>query len=310
MLPYLHFHLHSYSRILIRIMRLHLFVILSFHRNDEARKQGKPAKHRLQFRSKKQQQTITIRAQNCKENLRFYPRILHTKAMTSEPAPGRTGSRGRSGGSNSSGGDPSGDGPRPGTPRPPRAPPSQVNRLDHLFHVYVTYYFRFTIPSLQQPSSSPSSSLTSSQHVAFSQSRQPVKKRRKKGKKRKGMKKKGKKKKAVPQPQRPTAASPQPVAVAPSVQQQPPSQQPFPRGPHPRKKSQSHPPLHPEHQRKKCNWPNKEGLVACDSKLTWDRQLRQWTFHWVYEKQPLSESQPEEVRACSLDPGVRTFLTW
>ena len=99
----------------------------------------------------------SIRAQDCQKNLRFCPRLLHTKAMTSVPAPGRMDVCGRSRGSNSSGNDPSGDGPRPGTPQPLRArrapspppcaePSKQVIRLDHLFHcirnipVSVTYH--------------------------------------------------------------------------------------------------------------------------------------------------------------------------
>jgi len=48
-----------------------------------------------------------------------------------------------------------------------------------------------------------------------------------------------------------------------------------------------------------------------DSKLSYDRQLRQWTFVWVYGKEvaPARKDQAA-VNVCAIDPGVRTFLTW
>lgn len=82
---------------------------------------------------------------------------------------------------------------------------------------------------------------------------------------------------------------------------------------HPRRKDPtSHPPLHHEHRKRNHNWPNLEGRISCDSKLTWDRSQGQWTFVWVYEKPRAipHENQVGGVRVCSLDPGVRTFLTW
>jgi hypothetical protein len=78
---------------------------------------------------------------------------------------------------------------------------------------------------------------------------------------------------------------------------------------HPRHKTKS--PLHHEHRRKNHHWPNDEGLVEMDSKLSYDRQLRQWTFIWVYGKEvaPARDNQAA-VNLCAIDPGVRTFLTW
>jgi len=48
-----------------------------------------------------------------------------------------------------------------------------------------------------------------------------------------------------------------------------------------------------------------------DSKLQYNRQLKQWTFFWTYGKNaaPPRENQAE-VNICAVDPGVRTFLTW
>jgi hypothetical protein len=79
---------------------------------------------------------------------------------------------------------------------------------------------------------------------------------------------------------------------------------------HPRHKTK--PPLHHEHRRKNHHWPNEEGLVEIDSKLSYNRQLRQWTFIWVYSKEvaPARENQAGTVNTCAIDPGVRTFLTW
>jgi hypothetical protein len=58
---------------------------LVVRRNEEARKEGKPASHKLSFRTLKQaREVIVIRSQNCVDGLRFYPRKLHTKAVTSE----------------------------------------------------------------------------------------------------------------------------------------------------------------------------------------------------------------------------------
>ena len=44
------------------------------------------------------------------------------------------------------------------------------------------------------------------------------------------------------------------------------------------------PPLHHEHRRKNNGWPNQEGIVTLDSKLSYNKKLRQWTFIWVYGK--------------------------
>ena len=52
-------------------------------RNQEARAAGQQPCHRLSFRRRKAPcQTITIREQNCIEHLKFYPRLLHTCAIT------------------------------------------------------------------------------------------------------------------------------------------------------------------------------------------------------------------------------------
>ncbi|CAG8659502.1 2354_t:CDS:2, partial [Ambispora gerdemannii] len=48
------------------------------------------------------------------------------------------------------------------------------------------------------------------------------------------------------------------------------------------------------------------------SKLMWDQHQQQWTFILVYEKSKVTshENQVGGLRVCSLDPGVRTFMTW
>jgi len=82
---------------------------------------------------------------------------------------------------------------------------------------------------------------------------------------------------------------------------------------HPRRKDPTtHPPLHHEHRKHNNNWPNPDGCVDCDSKLTYNRKLKQWTFIWVYEKDRPTphENQVGGLEVCSLDPGVRTFQTW
>src|SRR6184192_43181 len=62
---------------------------LVIHRNTQAQTLGQSTRHRLWFRSRKQQlQTITIRVQNCQEDLRFYPRKLHTREQLSDDPPG------------------------------------------------------------------------------------------------------------------------------------------------------------------------------------------------------------------------------
>ena len=80
---------------------------------------------------------------------------------------------------------------------------------------------------------------------------------------------------------------------------------------HKRHKHETKPPLHHEHRRRNHDWPNEEGEVGMDSKLQYNRQLKQWTFFWVYGKNaaPPCENQAE-VNICAVDPGVRTFLTW
>src|SRR4051794_5515357 len=51
-------------------------------RNKEALTQKRPVKHRLSFASKKNdRQSITIRAQYCREPLKFYVRLLHNKTI-------------------------------------------------------------------------------------------------------------------------------------------------------------------------------------------------------------------------------------
>jgi len=78
---------------------------------------------------------------------------------------------------------------------------------------------------------------------------------------------------------------------------------------HPRHKTK--PPLHHEHRRRNNHWPNNEGQVEMDSKLSYNKHLKQWTFIWIYGKEivPIRENQAE-VKVCAIDPGVRTFSTW
>src|SRR3954465_15014306 len=49
-----------------------------------------------------------------------------------------------------------------------------------------------------------------------------------------------------------------------------------------------------------------------DSRLIYDRKLQHWTLAWVYGKQAVSphDNQVEDLSITSIDPGVRTFLTW
>ncbi|CAG8495151.1 23569_t:CDS:2 [Gigaspora margarita] len=52
---------------------------------------------------------------------------------------------------------------------------------------------------------------------------------------------------------------------------------------YPRYKSNNiKPPLHHEHHRKNNGWPNREGKVMLDSKLSYNKRLGQWSFVWVY----------------------------
>ncbi|RUS12825.1 hypothetical protein BC938DRAFT_478386 [Jimgerdemannia flammicorona] len=71
-------------------------------------------------------------------------------------------------------------------------------------------------------------------------------------------------------------------------------------------------PLHHEHCRRNNSWPNAEGEILMDSRLIYDRKLQHWTFVWVYGKQAVKpcDNQAEDLSVASIDPGVRTFLTW
>ncbi|KAJ3292274.1 Exportin-6 [Borealophlyctis nickersoniae] len=70
------------------------------------------------------------------------------------------------------------------------------------------------------------------------------------------------------------------------------------------------PPLHHERRRNNNKWPNEEGAVECDSKLTYDKKLRQWTFSWVYEMDGQDGEIQAEPTIAAIDPGVVNFLTW
>ncbi|CAG8769266.1 2648_t:CDS:1, partial [Cetraspora pellucida] len=69
------------------------------------------------------------------------------------------------------------------------------------------------------------------------------------------------------------------------------------------------PPLHYEHRQKNNGWPNQEGKVMLDSKLTYNKKLRQWTFIWVYGKE-VCKNQADYIHVAAIDPEVCTFLTW
>ena len=78
---------------------------------------------------------------------------------------------------------------------------------------------------------------------------------------------------------------------------------------------ENHPPMKrrpkSEHRRRNNNWPNDQGRACNDRKLTWVRHQRQWSFIWVYEKDKIiRDNQADNLRVVSIDPGVRTFLTW
>src|SRR5436305_10742937 len=80
---------------------------------------------------------------------------------------------------------------------------------------------------------------------------------------------------------------------------------------HKQHKHKTKPPLHHEYRRRNHSWPNEEGEVRMDSKLQYNRQLKQWAFIWVYGKDAASPCENQaEVSICAVDPGVRTFLTW
>ena len=78
---------------------------------------------------------------------------------------------------------------------------------------------------------------------------------------------------------------------------------------HPRHKTKSL--LHHECWRRNHGWPNNDGNIEMDSKLQYNRCLKQWTFFWTYGKDvaPPRENQAG-LNICAIDPGVRTFLTW
>ncbi|KAJ3249737.1 hypothetical protein HK104_007573, partial [Borealophlyctis nickersoniae] len=69
------------------------------------------------------------------------------------------------------------------------------------------------------------------------------------------------------------------------------------------------PPLHHEKCRKNNKWPNKDGAVKCDSKLTYDKRLRQWIFSWVYEMDGQDGEIQAEPTIAAIDPGVVNFAT-
>ncbi|CAG8504517.1 7698_t:CDS:2, partial [Cetraspora pellucida] len=59
----------------------------------------------------------------------------------------------------------------------------------------------------------------------------------------------------------------------------------------------------------KLHFLSKKGKIILDSKLSYNRKLRQWTFIWVYGKD-ICENQADYIHVAAIDPGVGTFLTW
>ncbi|KAJ3268474.1 hypothetical protein HK104_005368, partial [Borealophlyctis nickersoniae] len=74
----------------------------------------------------------------------------------------------------------------------------------------------------------------------------------------------------------------------------------------------SEPPNKRHHEKKRNNnkWPNEGGLIDCDSKLTYNKRLRQWTIFWVYQKDAQARENQTEPTVAAIDPGVVNFLTW
>ena len=72
----------------------------------------------------------------------------------------------------------------------------------------------------------------------------------------------------------------------------------------------AYPPFHHEKQRRKNNWPNLQGKVECDSKLTYDKRLRHWTFSWIYQKDVAVGETQANPTVAALDPGIVSFYTW
>ncbi|KAJ3297308.1 hypothetical protein HK104_000635 [Borealophlyctis nickersoniae] len=74
----------------------------------------------------------------------------------------------------------------------------------------------------------------------------------------------------------------------------------------------SEPPNKRHHENKRDNnkWPNKAGLINCDSKLTYNKRLRRWTVSWVYQKDVQARENQTEPTIAAIDPGVVNFLTW
>ncbi|KAJ3285378.1 hypothetical protein HK104_009523 [Borealophlyctis nickersoniae] len=74
----------------------------------------------------------------------------------------------------------------------------------------------------------------------------------------------------------------------------------------------SEPPNKRHHEKKRNNnkWSHEGGLIDCDSKPTYNKQLRQWTISWIYQKDAQARENQTEPTIAAIDPGVVNFLTW
>ena len=63
------------------------------------------------------------------------------------------------------------------------------------------------------------------------------------------------------------------------------------------------------------NWPNVEGKVLHDSKLTYDARTNEFHFAWIYETPSVEGLESQETpktftRVVSIDPGISPFMAW
>ena len=69
-----------------------------------------------------------------------------------------------------------------------------------------------------------------------------------------------------------------------------------------------------EKRKKNNHWPNPEGHVLCDSKMTYDKATKTYRFMWSYEvtKPDVQDLETQEVftKVVSLDPGISPFVAW
>ncbi|KAJ3243893.1 hypothetical protein HK104_008092, partial [Borealophlyctis nickersoniae] len=69
------------------------------------------------------------------------------------------------------------------------------------------------------------------------------------------------------------------------------------------------PPFHHEQKRANSKWPNEAGRIECDSKLTYNKRLRQWTIFWIYQMDRAPGENQTEPTVAAIDPGVVNFIT-